>query len=70
MLSIKNDRVAGIIAALIADNRIRFFAQKMNDLPLPSSPHWTPTTTKVDITCLRFPGRPDAVSRAASVPIV
>ena len=32
MLSIKNDRVARVIAALITHHGIRFFSEKMNDL--------------------------------------
>ena len=40
-----DDRVAGVVPALIADDEVDLGASRSVTLPLPSSPHWAPTTT-------------------------
>ena len=43
--AVDDQRVAGIVPALKADNDVRLSATQSTILPLPSSPHWEPTTT-------------------------
>jgi len=45
----EHDRVAGVVAALIADNGRDVLGQKVCRLPLPSSPHCRPTITVAGI---------------------
>ena len=47
------DRVAGVMAALIAGDDVERGGQRSTILPLPSSPHWAPRTTMLDMLHLR-----------------
>ncbi len=37
--------VASVMATLVAHNILSLFSQQVYNLPLPSSPHWVPSTT-------------------------
>ena len=39
------DGMTSIRTTLIASYQVSFLGQNVDDLPLPSSPHWQPTTT-------------------------
>jgi hypothetical protein len=40
------DCVTCVVAALIANDHVGLLAQQIATLPLPSSPHWAPKTTR------------------------
>ncbi len=45
LLTVDHDAVAGVVAALITNDHVHVARQKSVSFPLPSSPHWVPTTT-------------------------
>jgi len=52
--AIHDQSMASIISTLKTDNTFCITGQKVDDFPLPSSPHWVPTTTTLDISYLLF----------------
>ncbi len=50
LLALADDRVAGVVAALEADDHLARSASRSVIFPLPSSPHWAPTMTTPGIS--------------------
>ncbi len=61
LLAAHDHRVAGVVAAVVARDHLDAAAQQVDDLPLPSSPHWAPA-----ITMFGMVGNPTFYARLAS----
>ena len=48
-LPVDDERMAGIMSTLEANDDVGLLGQPVDDFPLPSSPHWEPTTTTLAI---------------------
>jgi hypothetical protein len=53
LLSVHNQGVAGIVSALKPDNQVGADVRRSTTFPFPSSPHWVPMTTTLDMK--KFP---------------